>query len=117
MQDLHRWRRTSRIHCKLNQSINHAAVTRAHFTDYRRQTQQAFRAQKGQGLLFHTARNVKQSDKTESVPMTTGQNVIRWLNCQTCDAYLGWSYDRVPSPDQEYKLDKFLLEAVLLCYI
>lgn len=116
MQDLRRWGRTPRILCKL-EPINHAMGTRAQLTDHRLETQQAFRARKGQGYLFHAARNVKQSEKTESVAMTTGQNVIRLLNCQTCDAYLGWTYDRVPSPDQEYKLNKFLLEVTLLCYM
>ena len=79
--------------------------------------QQNFRGKQGRAYLFHTVRNVNRSDKTQSVTMTTGDNVVRWINCQKCDTYLGWVYDSVPSPDQEYKLNKYILELELLSYI
>lgn len=74
---------------------------------------QHFRGFHGQATLYKSVSNVTQGEPEES-EMTTGKNKTRKLYCGGCSEYLGWTYIGVPTPDQEYKLGKSLLETTLL---
>jgi len=72
-----------------------------------------FRGQHGKAYLFSNVVNVIEDSPDERI-MTTGRHVVRDIRCRQCDTIVGWKYDKAYEPQEQYKENKFILEAELL---
>jgi hypothetical protein len=51
---------------------------------------------------------------TEDRMLMTGRHIVADIRCQSCDATLGWKYEKAYQPTQKYKEGKFILEKALV---
>jgi hypothetical protein len=72
-----------------------------------------FRGQHGKAYLFSTVVNIREDSPVER-NMTTGRHVVRDITCRQCDTVVGWKYDKAFEAQEQYKENKFILEAELL---
>jgi hypothetical protein len=49
--------------------------------------------------------------------MTTGRHIVRDISCRQCDQIVGWKYDKAYETQEQYKENKFILEAELLVQV
>lgn len=72
-----------------------------------------FRGQHGKAYLFSTVVNVVEALPVER-NMTTGRHIVRDISCRGCNQIVGWKYDKAYETQEQYKENKFILEAELL---
>jgi hypothetical protein len=75
-----------------------------------------FRGQHGKAYLFSTVVNIREDSPVER-NMTTGRHVVRDITCRQCDTVVGWKYDKAFEAQEQYKENKFILEAELLVQV
>ncbi|VDB99280.1 unnamed protein product [Peniophora sp. CBMAI 1063] len=73
----------------------------------------SFHGQHGRAYLFREVVNVLEGEPVER-QMTTGNHIVRDIQCVKCYAVLGWKYEYAYEDDQKYKEGKFILERNLL---
>ena len=49
--------------------------------------------------------------------MTTGKHIVRDISCKQCKEVVGWKYDKAYESSELYKVNKYILEAELLCNV
>ncbi|KAA8912773.1 yippee zinc-binding/DNA-binding /Mis18, centromere assembly-domain-containing protein [Sphaerosporella brunnea] len=75
-----------------------------------------FRGQHGKAYLFSTVVNVVEALPVER-NMTTGRHIVRDISCRGCNQIVGWKYDKAYETQEQYKENKFILEAELLVQV
>ncbi|KAL0208597.1 hypothetical protein P9112_011184 [Eukaryota sp. TZLM1-RC] len=68
-----------------------------------------FTGSSGPALLVDHCVNVSYGDVQQRM-MITGKHDIVDVICDQCDLILGWRYLATVQPDQQYKINKFVLE-------
>jgi len=46
--------------------------------------------------------------------LLTGRHTVADIRCASCDAALGWKYEKAYQPTQKYKEGKYILEKALV---
>ena len=77
---------------------------------------QNFRGQHGKAYLFSNVVNVVE-DSPDERTMTTGRHIVRDISCRQCDTIVGWKYDKAYELQEQYKENKYILEAELLVQV
>ncbi|KAI5793509.1 Yippee/Mis18 [Pyronema domesticum] len=75
-----------------------------------------FRGQHGKAFLFSMVVNVNETQPVER-NMTTGRHIVRDIKCRQCEIVVGWKYDKAYEVQEQYKENKFILEAELLSQV
>ncbi|KAK4189569.1 putative yippee zinc-binding protein moh1 protein [Podospora australis] len=89
---------------------------RSHLSNYDDIVSRNFRGQHGKAYLFNNVVNITTEEPTER-NMTTGRHVVRDIKCRGCGETVGWKYDKAFEKSEQYKENKFILEAELICEV